>query len=227
MVGQRLKLNDIVTVAALECGKEWAKEKHGSKWATARVEGKIAGRAIGGKWTVEFDDDFTCALDRRYIDYVRSPVRVTAEKHHVDAAKLADQMGADTTSHHDSSDDEPAPPAAARTEDSSEDEMVPDVDKDDVKKGDLGGWVRNDDVTSSARADDGHLTENQPFYTLPDYVNKELKEYALHALPEDEMQELAALMHANAETKFKEGQRAYHNFTVTVKSVLKWFGCWM
>jgi len=87
------------------------------------------------------------------------------------------------------------------------------------------GWTRNDNVRMSQRAKDGVKDTSKPQLKIP--VNSSIHEYALHFLPMQEIDALAAKMTAAGVAKFQNGQRAYKDWNVTRTDVLKWMGAWM
>eukprot|EP00966_Prymnesium_polylepis_P323690 7379847-Prymnesium_polylepis.1 len=100
---------------------------------------------------------------------------------------------------------------------------MPEDDDGDAQTAD--GWQRNDAVRMGQRAKDSILFTSEPNLKLPH--DSSLYQYALHFLPLDEIDALAARMTDEGIKKFKAGQRKYSEWHVSRERVLKWMGAWM
>jgi hypothetical protein len=225
----RLKLGDVVLVLALAFGIDWAKETYGQSWRSATVEGTVTER-IGQKWKVSFQDGLDLTLPAKDIKFKSRPAAGARGSGGTSGAESAasEQEGSDSPAgggddssaeEFDSSDEEAEEP------DGDGDEIPGDNDGEDPET--VEGWTEDDRVAMGQRAINNQVGKNQPSYNLPDYTSKELFDYALHCLPDEEITALAALMEKNGQLKYGNGQRSYLNWKVPTLAVLKWFGCWM
>lgn len=211
-----LRVDDSVSVETRVWGDEWAQSVHGKvakEWKAGRTYGTVL-RKEGAKWVCNFAEK-----DGKHVAWARSAVRFEKRAEPASAGASNGQAGKTTGK---------APGKATTPPDDSSDEELEEVPEDDdgeVKA--ANGWKRNDAVRASQRANDGVVSTFGPMLKIPH--TSSLYEYALHFLPLEEIDTLAALMTDIGLAKYKDGKgdRHYKDWLVTRQKVLKWIGAWM
>jgi hypothetical protein len=200
-----LKVGDRVSVETRVWGDGWAVTVHGDKekdWKSGRTYGEVLRKDSNGKWVCNFGEP-----SGNYVSWARSALRFEkrADADPAAAAKPAAAAGGKEKAAAAAPAPAPgAPPDSSDEEDlDSEPDEMPEDDDGDAQTAD--GWQRNDAVRMGQRAKDSILFTSEPNLKLPH--DSSLYQYALHFLPLDEIDALAARMTDEGIKKFKAGQR--------------------
>lgn len=215
-----LRERDHVSVQTQVWSEPYARRVHGDKeWKTGVTFGTVVRKGSGGKWVCDFGEP-----NGKHAEWARSALTFVKRGEAPPAAAKAPTAKAAGKAPAAA-----APASPAEADDSSDEEdafLYPDSsDEEEEPTAPADGWKRDDNVRMSQRAKDDVKGTSKPTLKIP--IHSSLHEYALHFLPLEEIDALAAKMAAAGLAKYKAGQRNYLDWNVTRSDVLKWLGTWM
>ena len=237
----KLQKGDIVSAAVYSWGRDYAKSRgdKGGRSEEIRDEGVVV-EAKGPLWVVKFDDDSSqIAWKRNELRFVSrpgamEPVRASqrsrpqARAAVEDSSSEGEQPGPEDEAEaaHDSSEEDEQEEEPQRGRVGSANHAMPVQESD-------GGWVQDDDYSVDERAKHGHTSQQPPMITNMDEDHRTagLLTYALHFLPRNYLEDMAAEMTEKGRKKGEEGDRhtarRFSSWNVTVDDVTMWIGVWM